>query len=151
MIGYGVRGLDRDRTSQWRRGRICLRSRKASRSRGSDSPLPGEGMGKGGCLFDEIGNLVEPTERRYRDVPAGRSEAGCRSVTARTARPTKNKAGSRRGCGCNMPRRSMRPGWEWRERRPPPAATNASLKRAVAGICAHALRSCITDKRSLTA
>ena len=61
--------------------------RKASRARAPDSPSPGEGMGEGGCLFDEISNLVEPTERRYRDVPAGRSEAGCRSVAARTARP----------------------------------------------------------------
>jgi hypothetical protein len=27
--------------------------------------------GKGGCLFDEIQNLVEPTERRDMDVAAG--------------------------------------------------------------------------------
>jgi hypothetical protein len=28
-------------------------------------------MGEGGCLFDEISNLVEPTERRHTEVPAG--------------------------------------------------------------------------------
>jgi hypothetical protein len=28
-------------------------------------------MGEVGCLFDEIGNLVEPTERRHKEVPAG--------------------------------------------------------------------------------
>jgi hypothetical protein len=27
--------------------------------------------GEGGCLFDEIHNLVEPTERRYKNVSAG--------------------------------------------------------------------------------
>ena len=27
--------------------------------------------GEGGCLFDEIGNLVEPTERPHMDVRAG--------------------------------------------------------------------------------
>jgi len=38
--------------------------------RGAVSRL-GKGMGKVGCIFDEIGNLVESTERRYRDVLAG--------------------------------------------------------------------------------
>lgn len=28
-------------------------------------------QGEGGCLFDETGSLVEPTERRYMDVSAG--------------------------------------------------------------------------------
>jgi hypothetical protein len=28
-------------------------------------------VGHAGCLFDEIGNLVEPAERRHMDVPAG--------------------------------------------------------------------------------
>jgi hypothetical protein len=28
-------------------------------------------MGAGGCLFDEIGNLVEPTERQCMDALAG--------------------------------------------------------------------------------
>jgi hypothetical protein len=27
--------------------------------------------GEGGCLSDEIGNLVGPAERRHMDVPAG--------------------------------------------------------------------------------
>ena len=42
---------------------------------------------------------------------------------------TQLAGGSRRGCPCNMRRRLMRRGREWRERRPPPAATNRSLKR----------------------
>jgi hypothetical protein len=29
------------------------------------------GEGEGGCVFDEIGNLVEPTERPHVDVRAG--------------------------------------------------------------------------------
>jgi hypothetical protein len=45
--------------------------KRRGRARAPDSPMPGEGMGEGGCLFDEIGNLVEPTERPYMDVPAG--------------------------------------------------------------------------------
>jgi hypothetical protein len=45
--------------------------RKASRARAPDSPMPGECMGEGGCLFDEIGKLVEPTERPHTDVRAG--------------------------------------------------------------------------------
>ena len=40
--------------------------------------------GEVGCFFDEIGNLVEPTERPDMDVPAGRSEAGCQSVAAQS-------------------------------------------------------------------
>jgi TonB family protein len=60
-----------------------LRIRKASRSRALDSPVPGEG--KVGCLFDEIGNLVEPTERLHMDVQAGLNSHGWRGV-ARTAR-----------------------------------------------------------------
>ena len=33
--------------------------------RASDSPSPGERMGEDGCIFDEMGNLVEPTERLH--------------------------------------------------------------------------------------
>jgi hypothetical protein len=48
-------------------------------------------MGEDGCLFDEMGNLVEPTERRYMDVPAGPQRShGWRSVAVRMARPSKN-------------------------------------------------------------
>jgi hypothetical protein len=39
--------------------------------------------GKVGCLFDEIGKFVEPTERLHMDVQAGCSEAVCRSVADR--------------------------------------------------------------------
>ena len=62
--------------------------REASWSHASNSPMPGEGMGEVGCIFDEMSNLVEPTERRYMDVPAGPQRShGWRSVAARTARP----------------------------------------------------------------
>ena len=37
--------------------------------------------------------------------------------------------GSRRGCRCNMPRRLMQEGPEWREPRPPLAAARKSLAR----------------------
>jgi hypothetical protein len=36
--------------------------------------------GENGCLFDEIQNLVESTERRNMAGSGGRSEAGCRSA-----------------------------------------------------------------------
>jgi hypothetical protein len=61
--------------------------RKASRSHASNSPMSGEG--KGGCLFDEIQNLVEPAERPVMDDQAGSTSHGWRDE-ARTARPTKN-------------------------------------------------------------
>jgi hypothetical protein len=64
---------------------VSFKIRKASRARAPDSPMPGEGMGEVGCLFDEMGNLVEPTERRYMDVPAGpqRGMTTTRSVVER--------------------------------------------------------------------
>jgi len=48
-------------------------------------------MGEVGCLFDEIGNLVDPTERRYMDVPAG-PQRGMDAEASRPEqpRPTKN-------------------------------------------------------------
>jgi hypothetical protein len=57
--------------------------REASRARAPDSPMSGEG--KVGCLFDEIGNLVEPTERPHMNVRAELNSHGWRGV-ARTAR-----------------------------------------------------------------
>jgi hypothetical protein len=40
---------------------VALRPERRGQSHASDSPVPGEG--EVGCLFDEIDNLVEPTER----------------------------------------------------------------------------------------
>jgi hypothetical protein len=58
---------------------------RSGRARAPDSPMPGECMGEGGCMFDEIGNLVEPTERQCMDALAG-PQRGRRSVAARMAR-----------------------------------------------------------------
>jgi hypothetical protein len=55
--------------------------REASRSHAFDSPSPGEHMGEGGCIFDEIGNLVEPTERLHMDVQAGPQRSRMRRVS----------------------------------------------------------------------
>jgi hypothetical protein len=79
------------------------RIRKASRARAPDSPMSSEG--EVGCLFDEIGNLVEPTERLHMDVQAGLTSHGWRGV-ARTARPTKNSR-------CCRTKRRGPPGWVW--------------------------------------
>jgi hypothetical protein len=48
-----------------RRRRLRRRSREVSQIRASDSSWAGEG--EGGHLFDEISNLVEPTERSAMD------------------------------------------------------------------------------------
>jgi len=45
-------------------------------SDGLEAPRPKVWEGEVGCLFDEIQNLVGPTERRTIDSPQGRSEAG---------------------------------------------------------------------------
>ena len=54
------------------------------RARAPNSPLSSKG--EVACLFDEIGNLVDPTERLHMDVQAGLTSHGWRGV-ARTARP----------------------------------------------------------------
>jgi hypothetical protein len=49
-------------------------------------------------------------------------------------RPSRRQEdGNRRGCRCNTPRRSMRHGPEWQERRPPLDATNRSPNRGKEG------------------
>jgi hypothetical protein len=60
--------------------------REATQSHASESPSPGEDTGEVGCLFDEIGNLVEPTERPDMDVPAG-PQRGMDAEASRPERP----------------------------------------------------------------
>ena len=60
-------------------------------------------MGEVGCLFDEIGNLVEPTERRHKEVPAGPQRGRSRSVAERTARPSENTIEIKLSCRSAVP------------------------------------------------
>jgi hypothetical protein len=57
---------------------------RRGRARAPDPPSSSEG--EAGCLFDEIGNLVEPTKRLHMEVQAGLTSHGWRGV-ARTTRP----------------------------------------------------------------
>jgi hypothetical protein len=63
------------------------------RSRVSGSPSPGEG--KVGCVFDEISNLVEPTERQHMGEPHAGER---RHWKSRQVRKRSRKA-ERRGAG----------------------------------------------------
>jgi hypothetical protein len=44
---------------------------RCGRARETDSPSTSEHRGEGGRIFDEIGNLVEPTERPHMEIRAG--------------------------------------------------------------------------------
>ena len=49
-------------------------------------------QGEGGCVFDEIQNLVEPTERRHRDVRAGPQAEQDSEASRREERMTLTRA-----------------------------------------------------------
>jgi hypothetical protein len=78
-----IRSNDRTRCADW----TASEAGSEALRRVSGPPVPGEG--EGGCLFDEMSNLGEPTERLLMDVQTGLNSHGWRGV-ARTARLTEN-------------------------------------------------------------
>ena len=76
----------------------------------------------GGAVDWNAGASCQPGER---SLDAGGGDAGSRLRSTLTWRRLRRRAdGSRRGCRCNMRRRSMRRGLEWRGRRRPRDATS---------------------------
>ena len=69
--------------------------REARRARAPDSPVPGEG--EGGWVFDEMGNLVEPTERPTMGEPNAGGRRDMDVVAGAGARP--DCAATRGGLG----------------------------------------------------